>query len=112
MLKHLMEYIDFNDIDTYERPSDPLTDKRFVKFLNINGIYDKFMDNLYRAIEQNDGHYRRNWYSIKTFCDDISKTEGRYKYITLAFYWSNTLEGYEFWEYWHSLWVTWSEFIS
>jgi len=108
MLKHLREYINFNDYDIDETYDSPLTDKEFVKFLRDNFIYDKFINNLDSAIITNDHYYGRYWYSINTFCNDITSKFDleRCDYIKYAFVWSGTPEGRTFWANWHYRWFT------
>ena len=101
MLRHLREYIDFNDIDTDETiENSPLTDKEFVKFLKDNNIYWKFINNLYVAMRENKWGYGTYWNSIETFCQDVNV----HKYIARAFVWVKTPEGNDFWRYYNEKW--------
>ena len=105
MLKHLREYIDFDNYDIDETYDSPLTDKEFVIFLKDNNIYDKFIDNLYRDIEKGGKYYGQLWHSVETFCDEISNIgEGRPLYIVSAFVWDKTPEKFDFWKHWHYRW--------
>ena len=101
MLKHLMEYIDFSDIDTDETcHNSPLTDKEFVKFLKDNDIYDRFMNNLYWEVKNQVYHYNKHWYSINTLCKDLPRSN----YIGSSFSWKQSPEGYDFWLKYHNRW--------
>jgi len=103
MLKHLREYIDFDNYDIDETDNQ-LTDKMFVKFLKDNKIYDRFINNLHRAITNHDEQYENYWYSIGTFCNDINKIYGISQYMILGFNWRGTPEGSDFWNYWYKKW--------
>ena len=91
MITHLREYIDFNDVDTDETDCNPLTDKDFVMFLIDNNIYREFIYNLKQYMMKG---YRRYWSNTRTFCQEIS----RYSYVSNAFMWDKTKEGFKFWK--------------
>jgi len=111
MLKHLREYIDFDNYDVEETKGrltnkeetrDHLTNKKFVEFLKNNDIYKKFLDNLRREmrVRNRATYYKRFWYSINTFCNDVQELD----YINNAFFWKDTPEGHDFWERYHYEW--------
>ena len=92
MFLYLKEYIDFSDIDVDETYDSPLTNKRFVMFLKDYGIHDKFIRNTKQDSKQ---------WNIKAFCDRVQPQF----YITNAFFWLATPEGYDFWDRYDHLWL-------
>jgi len=101
MLKHLREYIDFDNYDIDETDSQ-LTDKTFVKFLKDNNIHDKFIYNLQQFI-----HKRKkkglSYTKISDFCNKTDNID----YILYSFSWSDTPEGADFWSGYNNKW--WKE---
>jgi len=90
-LDNMNESIDFNDWDEEEYEVSPLTNKKFVKFLKDNGVYNEFIYNCNN--KANNAFIRKEWKSLKTFCTDLND----YAYIRYAFIWIETKEGYDFW---------------
>ena len=92
--------VDFDCYDIEETNGSPLTNKKFVKFLKDNKIYDKFIYNLKQEISHSHGYYGRSWHSIDTFCDDVSPGN----YIIHGFFWPLTPEGRMFWDRHNTVW--------
>ena len=102
MLKHLREYIDFDKYDTEEIDSR-LTDKDFVKFLNSWNAYYKFVHNLTEFMKRDHYDFNIYWDSVEDFCHKVK----RVNYISTAFMWDETDEGYWFWSRINSRWWIW-----
>ena len=93
--------IDFQNIDIDETDSNmvddsPLTDKEFVKFLREYGIYNTFMREIRRYNERNPLFY----VDTEILCENIEK---KY-YISAAFNWDRTDDGFKFWDFYNDLW--------
>ncbi len=85
-----------------EEEGEELTNIKFVKFLKVNGAYDKFIDNL-NNYDNHPMEYK-DWNSIDSFCDDISPQ----RYFIVSFKWKGTPEGYN---YWSNLYKKWQSLI-
>jgi hypothetical protein len=75
--------INWNDWNIEEESKEELTNEKFIKFLEDNNDYDKFIYNF---------KYQKR-YNIETFCDIIKQSE----YIMDAFIWDETKQGDSYW---------------
>lgn len=92
--------INFNDFDIDE--TEILTDSKFVDFLRKYKYYDKFMTNLKNEMKTSNGFYKEYWTDIDAFCDEVDTD----KYISSAFDWVYSPEGYKFWKAAHYNWLS------
>jgi hypothetical protein len=98
----LYEDIDFNNIDDYEGVDDFDGFEDFRNFLEDNGVLDKFIKNFYS--NDNEGWKKVYWvdyngdgdYTLNDFLRYNKKNKSNY--ISRAFSWSSSPEGYLYWE--------------
>lgn len=71
----------------------------FISFLHKKKCYSKFKYNF--------------MYAEPRFTEEIrfNKNRGMKDYVGTAFRWSNTAEGYDFWEHVHKDWVRYIEYL-
>lgn len=73
-------------------------DKEFIAFLKINNCYFEYKENFI-----NDSYYPK--------FREFIHFEPRKKYISYAFFWKNTPQGYEYWYDIHYKWIEYLDSI-
>ena len=86
--------IKFNEFDIEEVPEGYIPDKEFVDFLRIHNAYHTYISNIKYDAE--------NGNNIQGFFRETPKA----CYISNAFNWSQTSQGFKYWSNISKLWIT------